>query len=166
MRVRRSIPTSLCLLEERMSGGPPLNPQTELPTLVRNFIHYDNLASNYSKQASGARHLRNEYESKVIHALRSNNMENAIIQVSGARLQLAEEKSTPSLSMPRLQQYLDKYYAQKGTGVNETEAILRFLRLQKVNDTQTVACLKKISIPANIPAPPGAAAGGGLKQIQ
>ena len=148
-----------------MAGAPPPNQQNELPSLVRNFIHYDNLASNYSKQASGARNLRNEYESKVIHALRSHNMENAIIQVSGARLQLAEEKSAPSLSMPRLQQYLDRFYAQKGTGVNETEAILRFIRLQKVNDTQTVACLKKISIPANIPAPPPIG-GGGLKQIQ
>ena len=144
-----------------MAGAPPPNQQNELPTLVRNFVHYDNLASNYSKQASGARNLRNEYESKVIHALRSNNMENAIIQVSGARLQLAEEKSAPSLSMPRLQQYLDRFYAQKGTGVNETEAILRFIRLQKANDTQSVACLKKISIPATIPAPP-ATGGGGL----
>ena len=158
-----------------MAGAPPSNQQAELPTLVRNFVHYDNLASNYSKQASGARHLRNEYESKVIHALRSNNMENAVIQVSGARLQCTEEKSAPSLTLPRLQQYLDKYYAQKGTGVNETEAILRFIRIQKANDTQTVACLKKIPIPANIPPPPGSApaagggggvGGGGLKQLQ
>ena len=94
-------------------------------------------------------------------------MEHAIIQVSGARLQCSEEKSAPSLTLPRLQQYLDKYYAQKGTGVNETEAILRFIRLQKANDTQSVACLKKIPIPANIPAPPGAQPNGGsLKQIQ
>lgn len=150
-----------------MAGIPPPNQQNELPALVRNFVHYDNLASNYSKQATGARHLRNDYESKIIHALRTNNMENAIIQVSGARLQCTEEKSAPSLTLPRLQQYLDRYYAQKGTGVNETEAILRFIRLQKVNDTQTTACLKKIPIPANIPAPPsGPANGGGLKQLQ
>ena len=157
----------MLVLEERMAGAPPSsNQQAELPTLVRNFVHYDNLASNYSKQASGARNLRNEYESKVIHALRSNNMENAVIQVSGARLQCTEEKSAPSLTLPRLQQYLDKYYAQKGTGVNETEAILRFIRIQKVNDTQTVACLKKIPIPANIPLPPGTGGGAGIKQLQ
>lgn len=165
--MRRSNHTRFLLLEERMAGALPPNQQTELPTLVRNFVHYDNLASNYSKQASGARHLRNDYESKIIHALRANHMENAIIQVSGARLQCAQEKSAPSLTLPRLQQYLDKYYAQKGTGVNETEAILRFIRLQKANDTQTVACLKKIPIPANIPTPPDAQPNGGsLKQIQ
>ncbi len=165
--MRCYFPTGFLVLEERMAGVPPPNQQTELPTLVRNFVHYDNLASNYSKQATGARHLRNEYESKIIHALRANNMENAIIQVSGARLQCSEEKSAPSLTLPRLQQYLDRYYAQKGTGVNETEAILRFIRLQKANDTQTTACLKKIVIPANIPAPPsGPINGGGLKQIQ
>lgn len=93
-------------------------------------------------------------------------MENAVIQVSGARLQCTEEKSAPSLTLPRIQQYLDKYYAQKGTGVNETEAILRFIRIQKANDTQAVACLKKIPIPANIPPPPSGGGGAGIKQLQ
>jgi hypothetical protein len=143
--------------ENRMSGPPPQ--QNDLTTWVRNYVHYDNLANNYAKQASGARKLKDEFEDKIIQNLRANRMENAIIQISGARLQCSEEKNTPSLTLPRLEAYLHKYYSQKGNGVDETEALLRFIRLQKQNDTQTTACLKKVPIPTSIPPPPS---NGGL----
>jgi hypothetical protein len=81
-------------------------------------------------------------------------MENAILQVSGATLQIAEEKISPCLSMPRIESWLHSYYKQKGNGIDETDAILRFIRLQKVNETQTVASLKKSSLPTPLPPPP------------
>lgn len=137
------------ILEEMQQGG-------DLSTQVRNQVHYDNLANNYSKQATGARKLRDDFEDKIIQNLRSSHMENAVIQVSGARLQLAEEKTAPSLTMPRLENYLHKYFAQKGNGLDETEAILRFLRIQRQHDTQTVACLKKTLAAPALPPPPGA----------
>jgi hypothetical protein len=130
--------------------------QNDLTTWVRSYVHYDNLANNYSKQATGARRLRDEYENKIIQNLRANRMENAIIQVSGAHLQVTENKTPPALTIPRLETYLRKYYAQKGAGVDETEAILRFCRIQRQNDTQTTACLKKTPLSSNIPPPPPA----------
>jgi hypothetical protein len=134
-------------------AAPPQ--QNDISTMVRNYVHYDNLANNYSKQASGARKLRDEFESNIITNLRANNMENAIIQISGgARLQCTEEKTSPSLTLPRLETYLQKYYAQKGSGVNETEAILRFIRLQKQQDTQVHACLKRVAALPPLPGPP------------
>lgn len=132
----------------------PAQPQNDLTTWVRNYVHYDNLAGNYSKQATGARKLRDDYENKIIQNLRANRMENAIIQISGAQLQCAEEKTIPSLTLPRLEVYLHKYYSQKGNGLDETDAILRFIRLQKQQDTQTSVCLKKIPVPASVPPPP------------
>jgi hypothetical protein len=137
-----------------MSATPPLQ-QNDLTTWVRNYVHYDNLANNYSKQASGARKLRDEFEHKIITNLRANKMENAIIQISGARLQYSEEKVAPSMTLPRLETYLHKYFSQKGNGVDETESILNFLKLQKMNDTQLTACLKKTPLPPSIPPPPG-----------
>jgi hypothetical protein len=80
-------------------------------------------------------------------------MQNAVIQISGARLQYVEEKTAPALSMPRLEGYLHAYFKQKGNGVDETEAILRYLKLQKLNDTQVVARLKKTNVQP-IPPPP------------
>lgn len=126
----------------------------ELPMLIRSYVHYDNMTNNYVKQANGARKLRDEFESNIIRNLVSNNMENAIIQISGAHLQCTEDKRMPSMSMPRLEQYLHKYYSQKGAGIDETEALLRFIKLQKQNDVQITKCLKKTAIPSAIPPPP------------
>jgi hypothetical protein len=131
-------------------------PQTpdNLTTIVRNYVHYDNLAKNYANQATGARKLRDEFEHKIITSLRTNNMENAIIQISGASLQCVEEKTAPTMTLPRLEGYLHKYFQQKGNGMDETDAILRFLKLQKMNDTQTTICLKKTPMATPIPPPP------------
>jgi len=134
-----------------MAGQPQ---QNDLTAFVRNYIHYDNLTNNYNKQITGARKLRNEFEHKIIQQLRASHMENAIIQVSGARLQMAEEKNVPSISIPRIEDWLHKYYARKGNGVDETDAIIRFFREQKTKETQTIACLKKIPLPTNLPPPP------------
>ena len=134
--------------------------QNDLSTYVRNFVHYDKLASNYSKQATGARKLRDEFEGKIINNLRANNMPNAIIQVSGASLQCSEQKTLPTLSANRLEQYLHKYYAQRGNGLDETEQIMRFINLQKEQDSTRIACLKKVPIQAAIPPPPPPPSGG------
>lgn len=133
--------------------SPPV--QNELSTWVRNYVHYGNLASNYSKQATGARKLRDEFESKIIHNLRGTNMQNAVIQISGAQLQYAEEKTPASLSMPRLEEYLHAYFAQKGNSLDETEAIMRFLRFKRQQDATVTACLKKTPLASvSIPPPP------------
>ena len=142
--------------QQQWQGQPQAPPQNDFSTWIRNYVHYDNLAGNYSKQATGARKLRDEFEGKVIQYLRANSMEHAIIQVSGGRLQYVEEKSTPSLSTNRLQQYLHKYYAQRGNGLDETEAIMRFINLQREQDSTKVASLKKTPIQAAIPPPPSA----------
>jgi hypothetical protein len=81
-------------------------------------------------------------------------MENAILQVSGATLQISEEKTAPSLSLPRIEDWLHKYYKQRGNGIDETDSILRFIRLQKTQEIQTTACLKKTVSPVSLPPPP------------
>jgi len=129
-------------------------PQNEIGSWVRNYVHYDNLANTYNKQAGASRKLRDDFEDKIIQNLRANNMQNAIIQVAGARLQYSEEKTIPNLSMPRLEIYLHNYFKQKGNGIDETESILRYIKSQKLNDTQIVAKLKKTVLPSGIPPPP------------
>lgn len=128
-------------------------PQNQIGGLVRKYIHYDTLASTYNKQAGAARKLRDEFEDSIIQTLRANNMERAIIQVGGARLQYTEEKTVPTLSMPRLESYLRGYYKQKGNGMDETDSILRYIKMQKVNDIQISGKLKKTNMP-NVPPPP------------
>jgi hypothetical protein len=135
-----------------MQGG---SSQNEIGSLVRNFIHYDNLVKTYTAQAGASRKLRDDFEDKIIQNLRVNSMQNAVIQVAGARLQYTEEKTVPTLSMPRLESYLHGYYKQKGNGVDETEHILRYIKGQKIAGTQVVAKLKKTPMQAAVPPPPG-----------
>ncbi len=131
-------------------------PQNDISTWVRNYVHYDNLANNYGKQAAGARKLRDDFETKIIHQLRAQRMENAVIQVAGARLQCGEEKCAPTLTMPRLESYLHDYFKQRGNHVDETDAILRFIKQQKTDNTQRVLKLKKTASAVALPPPPGA----------
>jgi hypothetical protein len=129
-------------------------PPNEFASWVRNYVHYDNLTSQFTKQAGGARKLRDEFEDRIIQNLRTNNMQNAVIQIAGGRLQYAEEKTVPSLTIPRLEQYLHAYFKQKGTGLDETENILRYIKVQKANDSVTVAKLKKTVALPPLPPPP------------
>ena len=120
-------------------------PATENPFAiwVRSWVHYDNLSNNYGKQAIGAKKLRDEFETKIIQNLRANHMEKATIQVSGAKLTLVEERCPPSLSISRLESYLHSYFQQKGNHVDETDSILRYIKLQKNTQTIPVVKLKK-----------------------
>jgi len=128
-------------------------PQNEIGSWVRNYIHYDNLTKTYTNQAGASRKIRDDFENKIIQNLRTNNMQNAIIQISGANLQYTEDKMIPSLSMPRLEIYLHSYFKQKGNGMDETDSILRYIKSQKQNDTQVVAKLKKTLV-TPVPALP------------
>lgn len=145
--------------QQQLQGGGQLQGGQQnditLVKLVQNYIHYDNLTNNYNKQVVCARKLKNEFEHKIIQYLRGNRIENASIQVSGACLQLSEEKTTPSMSASNLRKWLKDYYAQKGNSVDESEAILRYINLQKNKETQINSCLKKIPLPTILPPPPG-----------
>ena len=59
---------------------------SELAVWVRNWVHYDNLALGLNRQAQNARHLREDFEIKVIDFLKGNSMEKAVIQIAGGRL--------------------------------------------------------------------------------
>jgi hypothetical protein len=134
---------------------PTTSNTTELATLVRNWVHYDTMATNFSKQSTSSRKLRDDFESKIIQSLKNQKMENATIQITGAKLQLVQEKTFPTLTIGRLQQYLHQYYQRKGQMADETDQIMDFIKRQKQSNYETVLCLKKIPnqlVP--VPQPP------------
>jgi hypothetical protein len=96
-------------------------------TNVRNWLHYDSLSSSFYKQFVGARKVRDDYEMKVIGLLRQSGMENAVIQINGGRLSVAEEKKPNQLSLTKIQELLHSYYKYKG-GKDETLDIMQFIR--------------------------------------
>jgi len=65
-------------------------------TWIRNWVHYDTLSVNFSKQSTTSRKIKDEFETKIIETLKAQKMENAQIQIAGAKLGLEQEQSYPS----------------------------------------------------------------------
>lgn len=140
--------------------APPQNQQqqplntVDLGVWVRNWVHYDNLATSLYRQCSNARKVRDDFESKIRGSLTQNNMENAVIQIHGGRLFLAEEKHQQPITLSRLEEILHAYYKAKGVGTDydETQAILRFLRKQRGYEI-TKRLKKQAGVVPPLPAP-------------
>lgn len=123
----------------------------DLANLVRNWVHYDNLTSTFSKQTQTARRVRDEFENRILHQLRSSNMENAVIQIHGGRLVVSEEKQTQPITLTRLEEALHSYYQK--SSVDETAAIMKHVRNSRVVEV-TKRLKKTVVVPPLPPLPP------------
>jgi hypothetical protein len=142
-----------------MSAGSQQQQQQEMPTWVRNYVHYDQLASGLYKQCLNARKLRDGFEDKIIHQLTTQGMGNAILQVSQGKYQLKSEQHLAPLSITNLEALLHQYYNQKiPHGPDETNAILQFIKSNRQH-TSNIR-IRKIDESGAVPAPPG-----GLKPL-
>jgi len=124
--------------------------QPTIATLVRNWLHYDNLATSLYRQHINARKLRNTYEKNIIGQLHSNHMENAIIQINNGKITLIEEKHPKTLTISRIEELLHSYYSRKG-GINETKAIMNHILGNR--GTDSIKRLKKTSGTAPLASP-------------
>lgn len=131
-------------------------------SFVRNWLHYDGLASSFYRQSTRARQVRDDFETKIIDTLRNNRMENAVIQINGGHLNLVEERNPRQLTLPRIEELLRGYYARRG-GKDETPEIMAYIRGNR--EVDTVVKLRKSSTVGSplppLPAPPGEGTGAG-----
>ena len=127
-----------------------------IATNVRNWLHYDTLASSLYKQATRARQVRDEFETKVITTLHEQRMENAVIQINSGVLNVVEERTPRTLTFTGIEQMLHMYFQHKGTGArDDTKDIMNFFR--KHRGYTTLKRLRKsggVSAPP-LPPPPG-----------
>ncbi len=133
----------------------------ELGNLVRHWVHYDSMLTTLNKQAKNVRDLRNTYEDQILEKLKTNNSENIIIQVAGGRILVGEEKHSTPLSFKNLELTLHQYFRQKPGQPDETQAIMKFIRTQRI--TEVSKCLKRQVAGASLPPvpPPALPPGGG-----
>jgi hypothetical protein len=122
---------------------------------IRNWLHYDNLASSFYKQSLSARKIKDDYESKVIQHLTQSGNPNVIIQINGGRINMSDEKKPHQLSLAKIEELLHSYYRMKG-GKDETLDIMTFIRGNRGYDSKKI--LKKTNITHNntlpaLPAP-------------
>jgi len=104
--------------------------------LVRNWVHYDNLSQNLNRQIQNARKVKEEFEVKIMNSLKEYKMENAIIQVAGGKLSIAEEKHSNPLTNSRIEELLHEYYQRTGRkAADETAEIMKFLKAERGSTT-------------------------------
>ena len=132
----------------------PINSQ-EVGFLVRNWVHYDNLATGLYRQTVNARKVRDEFESKILDSLRASNMENAIIQIAGGRLLVQQERHNQPLTLTRIEEILHTYYTSRNMP-DDTPNIMKFMKKQR--GFEVVKKLRKQSgpPPSALPPPPPA----------
>jgi hypothetical protein len=102
---------------------------SSLGNTVRKWVYYDSTVSALNKQAAQARQARDLCETEIIGTLRRNNYQNAILQIAGGRLSIAEEKHSQPLTFKSLEEHLHAYFQQKTPMVkDETGDILKFIK--------------------------------------
>jgi hypothetical protein len=117
-----------------------------LGNLVRSWVHYDTITTNFNKQLLSARRERDAYEKEIIQTMKNSNYEKAVIQISGGKLLLTDEKHSQPLTFTSLQELLHQYFKNKPPGKeDETAAILKFIKENRT--IHTGLKLKKIMAP-------------------
>ena len=109
--------------------------ENDVGTVVRNWVHYDNLSSTLSRQTTTARNLRDQYELRLWTLLSEKNSQNAVIQISGGRLNFQTEKKVLPITYERLEDGLHEYFKSVGKP-DDTAHIMGFLRKHKTIDTK------------------------------
>jgi hypothetical protein len=104
----------------------------QLGYMVRNYVHYDNLASGLYKQLQNTRKLKDDFENKIIGYLQSVSMEKAVIQIAGGRLTVGEEKHSSALTLTKIEELLHGYYKSQGReSTDETQAIMKYIKAER-----------------------------------
>lgn len=125
----------------------------QIGSYVRNWLHYDNLASSFYKQATRARQIKEDYETKLMQELRNQHMENAVIQINSGRLNVVEERNPKALTLLRIEELLHSYFQRKGVK-DDTKEVINYIRSNRGVDV--VRKLRKTggtNLPP-LPAPP------------
>lgn len=110
--------------------APPAINTQEIGFHVRNWVHYDNLATSLYRQTVNARKVRDEFENKILEGLRASHMENAVIQIAGGRLIVQEERHNQPLTLSRIEEILHTYFVSKNMP-DDTQNIMKFIKKQR-----------------------------------
>ena len=127
---------SLVVQEQAQQQQP--TPQQRLQQSVRAWVHFDNLANTFNKQAQNARTQKQIHEKEVQDILFAMNQSTAILEVNGARLQFQRKETKSNLSWSWLQEQLRAWFSSSESRGKSNEDLFRFLqgrRSTKISDT-------------------------------
>jgi hypothetical protein len=114
---------------------------------IRGWVHYDNLTTSLQKQVVNARKQRDTFEEQVRTHLIQNKIPSAVIQVSGGKLQLQEEKSTSSLTMKSLIESAQSFFRGHPEIPNGAKLAAELVdHIKNERTTSTSLRLKKLKV--------------------
>ena len=105
---------------------------------VRGWVHYDNMTSALQKQIINARKQRDAFEQQVQTILETQQMTNAVIQISGGQLQMQEDKTTSGLTMKALQESIQLFFRNHPEIANSdkmTNELIHTIKQQRTVNT-------------------------------
>ena len=112
---------------------------------VRGWVHYDNMAASLQKQVTNARKQRDAFEDQISILLKQHQIPNAVIQISGGKLQLQEEKSTSSLTMKNLLESAQSFFREQPEIPNPDKMANELMEhIKQQRTTSTSLRLKKL----------------------
>ena len=115
---------------------------------VRGWVHYDNMAATLQKQIANSKKQRDAFEEQITLLLKQQQIPNAVIQISGGKLQLQEEKSTSSLTMKSLMESAQSFFRGHPEIPNPDKMAAEFVEHIKSQRTTTTSLrLKKLKAP-------------------
>ena len=129
------------------SGGvpPPAAPLQQLGNLIRYWVHYDNVLQRLNKEVKEARDHRKNYETQVLQGMHEAKLTNPVIQITGGRILVSEERNSAPLSLKSLELLLHQYHRMKPGRPDETNDIMNFIKANRI--VEVAQTLKRIQNP-------------------
>ena len=100
---------------------------TQLGNDVRYWVHFDNVIGKLNKDIQSARYSRQKYEDSIIQKLQLANQEKAVLQITGGRILISNEKHSKPLTFASLELMLHEYFTQR-PGKDDTLEIIKFIK--------------------------------------
>ena len=95
--------------------------------LVQGWVRSDMAVANYNKEATRMRKERDLYEQQILRTLKDANHEKAVIQITGGKLVVADDKTTQPLTFTSLEEMLHSYFTAAGRR-DETKEIVKYIK--------------------------------------
>lgn len=107
---------------------PAGDQRSQLVTAIRSFVHMDNLAETHARQAANAREARARHEAEAIRLMREMSLTSSTIQISGAALSLAHQRTPGSLTWGYLEREVPAWATRSGVTAAQAASLLQWLR--------------------------------------
>ena len=121
---------------------PAVTNQQRLQLAVRAWVHFDNLANTFNKQAQNARAQKQVHEKEVQNILFAMQQSTAILEVNGARLQFQQKETKSNLSWSWLQDNLRAWFTSSESRGKTAEDLFKYL--QGRGSTKITETLEKL----------------------